>query len=112
MLMARLYRFLAATALLLSLAVPALALDLDEARSQGLLGEQANGYVGIVVSPTAELEKLAADVNAKRKAHYGEIAARNGTTVEAVAALAGKKLVEGAPSGQLVRTNGGWTKKP
>lgn len=110
--MARLHTFLAATALLLSLAVPALALDLDGARAQGLLGEQANGYVGIVASPTAELEKLAADVNAKRKAHYAEIAARNGTAVEAVAALAGKKLVEGAPSGQFVRANGGWTKKP
>ena len=26
-------------------------------------------------------------------------------------ALAGRKLVEGAPSGQFVKTNGGWTKK-
>ena len=110
--MAKLHRFLVATALLLTLAVPALALDLDGARANGSLGEQANGYVGIVASPTPELEKLAADVNAKRKAHYEEIAARNGTAVEAVAALAGKKLVESAPSGQFVKTNGGWTKKP
>jgi uncharacterized protein YdbL (DUF1318 family) len=110
--MTKLHQFLAATALLLTLAVPAFALDLDEARGKGLLGEQADGYVGIVVSPTPELGQLVADINAKRKAHYGEIAARNGTPVEAVAALAGKKLVEGAPSGQFVKTNGGWTKKP
>jgi uncharacterized protein len=110
--MARLRTILVATALLLSLAVPALALDLDQARAQGLLGEQANGYVGIVASATPELSKLAAEINTKRKAHYAQIAASNGTSVEAVAALAGKKLVEGAPSGQFVKTNGDWTKKP
>ena len=110
--MTPLHKFLSAIALLLALAVPALALDLDEARTKGVLGEQATGYVGIVVSPTPELEKLAADINAKRKVHYEEIAKRNGTAVEAVAALAGKKLVEGAPSGQFVKTNGDWTKKP
>jgi hypothetical protein len=110
--MARLRDFFAATALLCALAVPAFALDLDEARAKGLLGEQANGYVGIVGASTPELSSLAAEVNARRKAHYGEIAARNGTPVEAVAALAGKKLVEGAPSGQFVKTNGGWTQVP
>lgn len=110
--MVRLHTLLAALILGLTLAAPAFALDLHEARAQGLLGEQWDGYVGIVASPTPQLERLAAGVNAKRKAHYQEIAQRNGTKVEAVAALAGKKLVEGAPSGQFVRTNGGWQKKP
>ena len=109
--MARLRSFFAA-ALLCVLAAPTFALGLDEARDQGLLGERADGYVGIVVSPTPELEALASGVNAKRKAHYEEIAARNGTQVEAVAALAGKKLIEGAKSGWLVKTNGGWRKVP
>jgi uncharacterized protein YdbL (DUF1318 family) len=110
--MARLRSLLTGIALAVTLAVPALALDLHEARAKGLLGEQWDGYVGIVASPTPELERLAADVNAKRKAHYQEIAQRNGTQLEAVAALAGKKLVEGAPSGQFVKTNGGWTQVP
>ena len=110
--MARLRTLLTGIALGIVLAVPAFALDLHEARAQGLLGEQWDGYVGIVASPTPELEKLTADVNAKRKAHYQQIAQRNGTQLEAVAALAGKKLVEGAPSGQFVKTNGGWTKVP
>ena len=109
--MARL-RSLFAAALLCVLAVPAFALDLDGARDKGLLGERADGYVGIVASPTPELEALAAKVNAKRKAHYEEIAARNGTQVDAVAALAGKKLVEGAKSGWYVKTNGGWKQVP
>jgi uncharacterized protein YdbL (DUF1318 family) len=110
--MAQRHKLLVAIALLVTLAVPAFALDLDEARNRGLLGEQYDGYVGIVASPTPELEGLAADVNARRRAHYAEIAQRNGTAVEAVAALAGKKLVEGAPSGQFVKTNGGWVRKP
>ena len=34
----------------LLLASPALALNLDEAKSQGLVGEKHNGYVGVVKS--------------------------------------------------------------
>ena len=97
----------------LALAAPARALDLEEARGRGLLGEQADGYVGVVVpGPSRELAALADQVNSKRRAHYAEIAERNGTPVEAVAALAGKKLVEAAPSGQWVRPQGEWVKKP
>jgi len=97
----------------LALAAPAWALDLEQARDRGLLGEQADGYVGVVAaSPSPEVVALAAQVNAKRRAHYAEIAARNGTPVEAVAALAGKKLVESAPSGQWIKPKGEWLKKP
>jgi uncharacterized protein YdbL (DUF1318 family) len=97
----------------LALATPARALDLDGAREKGLLGEQADGYVGVVAAkPSPEVVALAEQVNARRRAHYEEIAVRNGTPVEAVAALAGKKLVEAAPPGQWVKPNGGWVKKP
>jgi hypothetical protein len=102
-----------AIATALAVAASALALDLDEAKAKGVLGERADGYVGVVAeSAPWELVKLADEVNAKRREHYGRIATENGTPVEAVAALAGKKLIEKAPSGQYVRTNGGWTKKP
>jgi uncharacterized protein YdbL (DUF1318 family) len=96
----------------LALAAPALAIDLDAARNQGLVGERADGYVAAVSSPTPEVTKLVSDVNAKRRERYAEIAARNGTPIEAVAALAGKKLIEGAPSGWYVKPNGDWLKKP
>jgi uncharacterized protein YdbL (DUF1318 family) len=96
-----------------ALAIPAWSLDLEEARTRGLLGEQADGYVGAVVAnPGSEVVALAKQVNARRRAHYEEIAARNGTPVEAVAALAGKKLIEGAPSGQWVKPKTEWVKKP
>src|SRR5262245_39247131 len=102
-----------ALACALGWAAPAWSLDLDQARQQGLLGEQADGYVGIVaVQPSPEVAKLAEQINAKRRTGYAAIAARNATPIETVAALAGKKLIENAPSGQWVKPNGGWVKKP
>ena len=55
--------------------------------------------------------ELAASINQKRAVHYGEIAAKNGTDPTAVAALAGRKLIERAPPGQWVRdSDGNWKK--
>ena len=103
--------WLLALLLALGLAGPAGALDLAEAKAKGLVGEQADGYLG-VVSGGGEASALAREVNAKRRAEYAEIAQKRGTTVEAVAALAGKKLVERTPGGQYVRgSGGGWVKK-
>ena len=93
-------------------ALPSAALDLDAARQQGLVGEQSDGYVGAgSASPSAEVKALVAEVNGKRRAAYAEIAQKNGTAPEAVAALSGQKLIERAPAGQWVWANGSWTKK-
>ena len=100
-------------ALALGLALPAAALDLDSAKQQGLVGEQADGYVGIVVAdPPAGLRDLVAKVNAGRRSAYQDVARRNGTALEAVAALAGQKLVDRAPAGQWVGDGSGhWYRK-
>jgi len=93
-------------------AIPAAALSLGDAKAQGLVGEQADGYVGLVGSGPPEARKLADQVNAKRRAEYGDIAKKRGIETEAVAALAGKKLVKRAAKGQFVRgSNGRWVKK-
>lgn len=92
-------------------AAPASALDLGEAKAKGLVGEQADGYVG-VVSGSGEASSVANQVNAKRRAEYAEIAKKRGTSVDAVAQLAGQKLVERTPGGQYVRgSDGSWVKK-
>lgn len=107
-------RFAAAlAAAVLALApAPATALDLDGARAQGLVGEQLDGYVGAVsASPPAEVKQLVESVNAKRREAYAEIARRNGTAIEAVAALAGQKLVDRLPPGAWVGANGHWYQK-
>ncbi|HKJ23389.1 MAG TPA: YdbL family protein [Myxococcota bacterium] len=98
---------------LVAWAAPASANALDAAKAAGELGERWDGYLG-VVKPNAAAEALASDINRKRMAHYAQIAAKNGATVEATAAIAGAKLVEGAPSGQYVMTSAssGWKRVP
>ncbi len=101
-----------AAGLALATATPARALDLDHARAQGLVGEQADGYVGAVdPQPSAEVRELVANVNAKRRAAYEDIARKNGTAVSAVAALAGQRLLERAPPGAWIGSNGRWYQK-
>jgi uncharacterized protein len=81
--------------------LPAQALSLDEAKAQGLIGEQPNGYVGVAPgenNPAAAT--LSARINAKRRAAYQNIAKRNATTLQSVEAVAGGKLVGRVKSGQ------------
>jgi len=89
------------------------ALTLQEAKYEGLVGEQRNGYVGLVMeSAPAEVMALARDVNNQRRELYQQIARQNNLTVEQVAALAFEKAVEATPAGQYLQdTSGAWVKK-
>ncbi len=100
------------TALLVSVA--AWALELDDAKNQGLVGEQLNGYLGVVVSPApADVRALVRDINAKRRQAYQRIASDNGIALDQVAALAGKKAIEKTPRGQYVQdpASGHWLRR-
>lgn len=89
-----------------------LALDLKEAKNSGLVGEQLNGYLGIVdKSAGSDVQALVNDINAKRKAKYEAIASQNSTSLETVELLAGKKAVEKTQVGNYVQTATGWKKK-
>ena len=93
------------------LALVAHAIDLDSAKSQGLIGERQDGYIGIVEGQgSGEVRQLVADVNAKRKARYESIAQKNGISVGEVQALAGKKAFSKTPSGQWIY-DGAWRRK-
>ena len=103
-------------AMVLAIAVAPAALwaaSLDQAKSQGLVGEQANGYLGVVAeNAPADVKALVADINQKRKQEYQSIAQRNKTSLDAVEALAGKKAIELTPAGQYVRPpSGQWVRK-
>jgi uncharacterized protein YdbL (DUF1318 family) len=104
-----------AFALIVALGASAVAsgLDLERAKDQGLVGEKADGYVGIVVEQTNSLvQALVNQVNGKRRAAYEEIARKNGTSVDAVAKLAGEKLIARAAKGEWVTDeNGVWRRK-
>ena len=89
------------------------ALTLQEAKNEGLVGEQRNGYVGLVMeSAPAGVMALARDVNNQRRELYQQIARQNNLTVEQVAALAFEKAVEATPAGQYLQDAfGAWVKK-
>ena len=86
----------------------AFSLTLGEAKSQGLVGEQPNGMLGVVRNSTPELVSLVKDINHKRKAAYEEIAQRNGTDINVIQQLAGKKAIAKTPVGQFVKSAGQW----
>ena len=89
------------------------SLTLQEAKNDGLLGEQRSGYIGLVVeSAPAEAVTLARDVNNQRRELYQQIARQNNLTIEQVAALAFEKAVEATPTGQFLQNaSGSWVKK-
>ncbi len=89
------------------------ALSLDEAKNSGLVGEQRNGYLGIVVArPSAELKHLVEEINSKRREVYQQIAQRNDLSLEAVTTLAGRKAVKKTAAGNYVQgADNGWQKK-
>lgn len=96
----------------LLLALPAAANPLDVAKAAGHLGEQADGFLGLPPGAPSSARALADKINGERRVHYAGIAKKNGTSPEAVAALAGKKLVSLAPAGQWVRgSDGEWVKR-
>ena len=89
----------------------AYALDLDGAKAQGLVGEQRDGYLG-VVSGGSEAQALANDINAKRRSEYSAIAARNSQALNVVEKLAAAKAFEMTKPGHYLQDAGGsWVKK-
>ena len=81
-------------ALLFSL--PAAALELDEAKDLGLVGEMPNGYLGLVATSNPEAAALIAEINVKRKSHYQGIVNEQNTALENIEKIAGEKLVKKA----------------
>ena len=100
----------AALGISISLSSPAFALDLDEAKAQGLVGEVNSGYLAAVKS-SAEVQALVDDINRKRKSHYQKIADKNGISLLAVEARAGQKAIEKTARGGFINTGEGWERK-
>lgn len=76
------------------------------AREKGLIGEQPDGYLGIVGTPTPDLRALVNNINIQRKAKYTESAA-NGATVEQFAFTSGCNLILNTKPGEKYLAPGG-----
>lgn len=83
-----------ATISLATVSLPVAALNLDEARSQGLVTEASNGYIMAKKPASEAVNALVKKVNAGRKAEYQKIAKKNGTSIQAVEQLAAKRLAK------------------
>ncbi len=112
-----LYKRLASLLLLLSLSLPAVALNLNEAMSalgdakaSGQLGEMPNGYLGVVTGggQAAEIAQL---INQARRAEYQKLAAQNSIKPSDVEIIAGKKAMDKTPAGQYIQLDGKWQRK-
>lgn len=110
-----------AAAVLAALAVTpaaAYAMDskaaVDAGKAQGVVGEQADGFLGFV-KPSSDpaLKAAVEDINQGRAALYREAAAKNGVSVEAAGASAYNTVVQSRikPGEYYKPVGGGWVKK-
>lgn len=83
---------------------------LPAAKEAGLLGEQSNGYLG-VVRASGNAAEVAQQINAARKAEYQKVARDNGISLNDVELIAGQKAIDRTPRGQYIKLNGQWRQK-
>lgn len=108
---------LSAFILALCLALPAVAMDLKEAKSQldaakqqGLVGETPTGYLD-VVKAGGNAHGIVEAINKARRDEYARIAEKHDIPVTQVETVAGQKALEKTPSGQYILRDGQWVKK-
>ena len=79
-------------------------------RATGQVGEQADGYLGIVGSVSADIRARVDAINIQRRAYYTDLAARRGATIEEVAASTACELLRTkvAPGQQYRLPDGVW----
>ena len=82
-------------------------------RATGQVGEQADGYLGLVGSASADVRAQVDAVNIKRRAYYTDLAAKRGAKIEEVAAATACEIFAGrVQPGQYYKLPGGsWQKR-
>jgi uncharacterized protein len=116
--MTRRTKLLIAAALGIALAAgsSAYAMQADAAgqlRASGLVGEQADGYLGLVTAAPADVRAAMEQVNIQRRAAYTRLATQRGATIEEVAAATACQLFAGRVGpGQYYRLpDGVWRRR-
>lgn len=84
----------------------------DAAKNRGEIGEQIDGYLGVVSSASPAVRAAMDEINIGRKAVYTRLAREQNVRVEVVARLTGEKQIAKATTGQYVLGDDGrWTQK-
>lgn len=86
---------------------------IDAAKAQGTVGEQADGYVGVRTTASAELRAAIEATNSGRRRVYANSAAEAGTTTEIAAArMFETQLLARVSSGQWYKNAAGqWVQR-
>ncbi|MFN8733597.1 MAG: YdbL family protein [Hyphomonadaceae bacterium] len=89
------------------IATSAAAIDnngpVDRALAAGIIGEQADGYLGFVRTPTAaqaDLQRRINEINIRRRGVFNEAAKVNGETEDRVALLSALRQITKTPNGE------------
>jgi len=86
----------------------------DSAKAAGVVGEQADGFLGFVTGAAdPSLKAAVAEINAGRAELYREAAAKNGVSPDAAGAAAFNSVVKAKlrPGEFYKPIGGGWVKK-
>jgi uncharacterized protein YdbL (DUF1318 family) len=84
----------------------------DAAKAAGTVGEQGDGYLGIVSGASPAVTAALTNINNGRAGVYAATAAKSGVTREAAGQATGAQLIARVPAGQYYKPLGGaWTKK-
>ena len=79
------------------------------ARSQGQIGEKPDGYLGVVGSAPADVQKIVSNINIQRRAAYTKAAAAQGASIEDFAFTSGCNLISQTSSGEKYQApSGAW----
>jgi uncharacterized protein YdbL (DUF1318 family) len=112
------FKHIFAAVALLILSTPAfadLAADkatVDAAKAAGKVGEQADGYLGIVGGADGAITAAVNSINAGRREVYTQTATKSGVSPDAAGQATGAQLIAKTPAGEYIKPLGGaWTKK-
>jgi uncharacterized protein YdbL (DUF1318 family) len=118
--MLKLFAKFAGAFLLLGLLAAPAAADLasdraavEAAKAAGTVGEQGDGYLGLVSGAAdAAVSAAVKNINAGRAQVYADTASKTGTTAEAAGQATAQQLIAKLPPGQYYKPlGGGWSRK-
>ncbi len=85
--------------------------EVDRAKSQGMIGEQADGFLGVVSGADPAVRAAMAEINAGRAQAYRDAAARSGATPDAAGQATARQLEDRLGPGEYFRSaSGQWVR--
>ena len=89
---------------------------IEQAKAQGIIGEQYDGYLGVIDNNRAsgDVKRKVSEINSGRLAEYTRISQKTGDTVDIVAKAMAAKQFDRAGSGDMLKPGPSdpWQKKP